>query len=370
MPKSLFRIYMKIPRIKKYQLSLLVGILIATSAFLLFNLTRLFKIYFSPTSMAHWEYRHKERGNKRLIDGIRVPQGEENPQLTAVNIDNHPDSWPNYGLAQASLVYEAPVEGQLTRFLALYAPASAAEIQKIGPVRSTRPYFVTLAEEYSAMLAHSGGSPAALKKIKSLQTADLIADLEESTWWGPKYYWRVYSRTAPHNLFTSLENLNNALIDWGLENKQPSYAPWIFEDEANSAPAQNENQSLTIKFAADQRYEVNYQYATSSGTYLRFQGGEKHIDALTKEQIAAANVIIQYIEPPRILDSQGRLAIQLTGTGEALVFSGGREIEARWNKKDELERTRFYALDGEEIKFKPGSIWIEIVPEDKTVTIN
>ena len=110
---------------------------------------------------------------RRVLDGVCVETEEQvNPRLVAVMIENHPDSRPQSGLYQASVVYEAPVEGNYSRFLAIFP--SGVEVKKAGPVRSVRPYYLDWVREYGDPLyMHVGGSPEALVKIDNFNINDL-----------------------------------------------------------------------------------------------------------------------------------------------------------------------------------------------------
>ena len=99
----------------------------------------------------------------RILDGVYLSDGESEKYPVAVMIDNKYEARPWSGLSYAGLVFEAPVEGGITRFLAVYS--SSREIKKIGPVRSIRPYYLDWASGYGALMAHIGGSPAALADI-------------------------------------------------------------------------------------------------------------------------------------------------------------------------------------------------------------
>ena len=136
----------------------------------------------------------------RWLDGILVPVNEVNAFPVAVVIDNDVLARPQAGLARASLVYEAPVEGGMTRYLAIF-PADI-DLEVIGPVRSARPYFVVWAEELRALFVHCGGSPEALARLK----ADTVYDLNE--FYNNAYFWREESdnRSAPHNVLISGTN--------------------------------------------------------------------------------------------------------------------------------------------------------------------
>ena len=73
----------------------------------------------------------------------------------AIIVENLPPARPQSGLSKAEIVYEVPTEAFISRFLALYISPYEEEI---GPVRSARPYFAYLAQEYDSILAHCGYS--------------------------------------------------------------------------------------------------------------------------------------------------------------------------------------------------------------------
>ena len=357
----------KINLMLKYQLIILVGIFIVLEGFLIYNFYYVINYvnnYVNNYQIS--EPTHQGDLIKRRIDGIQVDEGKENLFPVAVNIDNHFESWPNYGLSQASLVYEIPVEGSATRFLALYTPNidDREEISKIGPIRSTRPYFVELAKEYDALLAHSGGSPEALERIEELE----VSNLEEIAWWGPDYYWRVYSRLEPHNLFTSSQNLAQGVVDWELGESVPDYRAWKFNQDIELAEYTAANEILLDLSEADV-YDVSYKYSSSTKSYLRWQADEEHIDGLNNQQVGVNNLIVQYIPQKIILDFEGRIKLNLVGRGKAIIFRDGVKIEGSWKKLDYNSRTIFYNEQGDEIEFSPGNLWIEIVPGSREIIV-
>lgn len=359
-----------ISKILKYQLILLVGILVLAEGLLIYQLVNIYR-HDQPPAMTENNniinnINNKKKLISRRIDGLAVNDGQENLAPVAVIIDNHFNSRPNYGLSGASIVYETYVEGGATRFLAIYTPEKdRGQLAKIGPIRSTRPYFVELAKEYGALLAHSGGSAEGLKRIEELG----VSNLEEIAWWGPDYFWRVYSRAAPHNLFTSSDNLASGVADWQLKDKMPNYQAWQFNEqiETNNFPAANK---IKIKFSAAAVYDTAYEYSPTTQSYLRFQGDEKQIDALNNEQLAVQNVVIQFVPKEIVLDNEGRIKLNLIGQGNALIFRDGIIIKGSWQKSDFNSRTIFYNESGNEIEFKPGNIWIEILPGKREVAIS
>jgi len=121
---------------------------------------------------------------KRLIDGICVEYEKDvDPKLVAVMVENHVDARPQSGLSKARIVYEAPVEANYSRFMLIYPLGD--DIDKIGPVRSARPYYLDWLAEYdNIMYMHVGGSPDALDIISERGLFDL------NEFYRGWYYWR------------------------------------------------------------------------------------------------------------------------------------------------------------------------------------
>ncbi|MBT3949422.1 MAG: DUF3048 domain-containing protein [Candidatus Magasanikbacteria bacterium] len=290
---------------------------------------------------------------RRLLDGVCVESVDDiNPKLIAVMIENHTEARPQSGLVDASIVYEVPVEANYTRFLAIYP--EGIEIEKAGPVRSARPYFLDWVFEYGdPMYMHVGGSPDALRLIKQYD----IFDINEMTrgW----YFWRSADRYAPHNVYTSSELWNKAL-----ENYEDNYLIQEYEGFSfvTSAPEYVSTTTyadeVTISFLPPV-YEARWEFSSSTDKYTRFQMEGTHRD-LDGRKIKADTIIVQHVES-EILDNIGRIAIDTIGEGDVEVFYDGLVFIGTWKKEDRTSRTKFYNENGEEIKLKPGKIWIEVV---------
>src|SRR3989344_5063200 len=120
---------------------------------------------------------------RRLLDGRALLPGQTERKPLAIILENHVDARPVAGLEEASVVYETIVEGDITRFFALFD--YDVDINRIGPVRSLRPFFIELAEEYNPVLFHAGGSADALEQIKN----SLVYNINEISADGI-YFWR------------------------------------------------------------------------------------------------------------------------------------------------------------------------------------
>ena len=99
---------------------------------------------------------------------VEIFQG--NDRSIAVMIDNHKSAWPQAGLQKAYMVYEIIAEGGETRLMALF---KGVNLDKIGPVRSARHYFIDYAMENDAIFVHFGQSPQAESDLKKYNIADI-----------------------------------------------------------------------------------------------------------------------------------------------------------------------------------------------------
>lgn len=297
---------------------------------------------------------------RRQLDGVYVEEGEENIFPVSFMIDNHVDARKSHGLSKANLVYEAEVEGGITRFLAVYA--SGDEIDQIGPVRSARPYFVDWARELSSVYGHCGGSPEALVKI----IKDGIIDLNE--FYNADFFWRGKDKVAPHNIYTSSEKIDSFLNKKKLEDG--NYLAWQFKED-EGLENRPEVAEIKIDFAGD-AFRVGWVYKKEDNNYIRHMGGKVHKDQDGSE-IRAKNIAIQYVDAEEI-DSELRLRMDNVGDGKAFVCFDGFCEEAMWEKKSSAARTRFYykkdSGDKEEVLFNAGVTWVEVVRPEREVSFN
>ncbi|MFH1631419.1 MAG: DUF3048 domain-containing protein [bacterium] len=276
---------------------------------------------------------------------------DELPQVFGIMVENSADAWPLSGVDEAFLVIEAPVEGTIPRFIAFFMEGQ--ETEKIGPVRSARPYYLDWNDELGAVYGHVGGSPEALDLIKyEGETIDL------NQFWQSEYFYRQNGyRYAPHNVYTTGELLNESLDELDLDD--PDYGVWNFKDD--SPVAQQDVESLRIDWTGGSTYDVFWEYNPESNDYTRWQG--QYEMELDDDDTVVANNIVVVATDIKIIDWVGRRRIVTVGEGDALVAQDGEVYLARWEKDSRTDRLRFYTVDGFEISLNAGTTWIEIVED-------
>jgi len=295
----------------------------------------------------------------RRVDGVLVDsQAAADVVPVSVMIENSTTVRPQSGLSQARVVYETLAEGGVTRFVAMFLPNS--DIKKIGPVRSVRHYYLDWAEEYGGAFAHAGGSPLGLSQI----TRDQVPDLNGigNAW---RYFFRDRGLPAPHNLFTTGQQLDQAVADL----KYPTVATfesWMYDDVRTLSDGARSANVIDIGFSG-RAYAVRYDYNAETNTYLRFNGGVPHLDRSNDDQLRADNVIVQVVGVPGYLGEKGRIDIETIGTGKVYVFRNGGVIEGTWSKESSKARTKFLDANGQPIPLNRGVTWVAVTPSNQSV---
>lgn len=290
-----------------------------------------------------------------LLETLPEPPAPE-PDRTrplAVMIDNHPAARPQSGVARAEEVWEVLVEGGLTRLMAVYRSATAAEI---GPVRSARPYFLPLARGYDAVYVHVGGSDEALADLASGRLGlDDVNEFREGD-----AFRRDRSRSAPHNVYTSTAALRALAAGRG----------WSATTEAVDA-------SLRDAAAPSGAPALRLVLVHSSGgapTEFRFEDGayaltRKGVPAEDRDgtRIAPRTVVVLEMRTPKVRDPQGKglIGVETIGAGKALVFRDGVAVEATWKKTSAAEPLEVFDASGAEVAFAPGQVWYSMIAPEK-----
>lgn len=292
----------------------------------------------------------------RRIDGQPVLKSQQNVWPVAVMIDNLPAARPQAGLDKASVVYEALAEGGIPRFMAVFA---RYDVGLIGPVRSTRPYFVRYAAEYRAGLAHAGGSPDALIFLNSLRIPN-IEGLQGKT---ASTFFRV--GYGVHSLFTNGQRLSTALKTLHYDKKKPTYQPWMYVEQPPFAKRRAGKHGASVDLGAGRSYQIRYDYDRKRNVYSRSTGGIPHRDRLTRQQLVAKNVIFILVPKERVLDRKGRLDLKVLGKGRAILLQNGFASTIRWEKSAPYSRTVFRTSSGRPVQLVRGSTWITVIPAGK-----
>lgn len=290
---------------------------------------------------------------------VQIFQGNERP--FAVMIDNHKDAWPQAGLQKAYMIYEIVVEGGETRLMALF---KGADVDKIGPVRSARHYFIDYAMENDAIYAHFGQSPQAASDIKKYSINDINGISEDGS-----TFWRVKDKTAPHNAVTSMANLKKSAESkkFKTTSTEKSVLNYV-TDEVNLEDGES---AETITIPHSQLQTVKYEYDSENKVYKRYARGVAQKDWDTKDAITIKNVIITYCDNYTLTDTEnkGRQGLKNIGTFDGYYITNGKAIKIKCIKEARDSKTIYQDLQGNVIKVNDGNTFVNICPTDAEVTI-
>ena len=287
----------------------------------------------------------------------------------AVMIPNNRPAMPQYGLSRAGIIYEAPVEGRITRLMAVFEDFD--DLDRIGPVRSSRDYFIYVAMGYEAIYCNWGLARPYVEELInrpdyyniSMGVAGIHnpADDAFDRVKRPGYATEFTGYLMTDGLFAAVERLG---YDWNYDENH--VAPFLFAADGVTADYEDCEEAVLIypggvsesNSGGYGTYHPYFRYDADKRLYYRYQDGEEQIDEYNGEQLAVSNVVFQYCHG-EVRDDHDYLAFGVHGEGDAVVFTGGRAIRGTWSRYDgDFTPARFYDEAGDEIIFNQGKTWI------------
>jgi hypothetical protein len=299
------------------------------------------------------------------LTGLWVSESVAAARPVAVVYNNHHKALPQSGLAQASLYYEVIAEGNITRVVAVFNDLQSA---KIGPIRSTRHYFLDLALDYDAVFVHHGGSPQGYEAIRRLNVdhVDGMAD--------DKAFWRDPVRSKQpgmfeHSSYSDAQRIRDAIERYEYQPTLTRKHNLGFAFETTTLAQGLRAVNITVPFS--EGYTAFFSYDSKQKKYLKFHEDGPHIDEETEEQLAVTNLIVQHA-PIEIIagDDAGRRDVRLVGAGSGYLFTLGKTVPIEWEKKSHETPTRWSFPDGKPLTLNPGKTWICIVSPETELMIN
>ncbi|NBG89321.1 DUF3048 domain-containing protein [Isachenkonia alkalipeptolytica] len=283
--------------------------------------------------------------------------------VVGVMYDNNPNARPQAGLHDAEMIYEFYVEGNATRYLAFFL---MNDPEFMGPVRSARPYYIEKAMEYHAIYVHAGASSRVTEEIRSLgiQNVSLSGP-------GAGAFWRESHRRAPHNAYTSMDNIRSTAE--ALNYRETSdFAGYEFHQEKEALKSGQTAENFEVRYHSS--YRAEYHYNEEQQGYDRYYVDRRHYDENhtddEEKPIVAANVLVQIVPARQIPGtSSGILEMDTIGSGSGYYFTMGEVMEVQWEKSDKEDFTRYYDSEGEEIILNPGQTWIQVISREDILTV-
>lgn len=304
-------------------------------------------------------YTFEERTEKdgmirSYLTGEMVDTAIGNRRPVAVMMSNDKEALPQYGINRAGVVYEAPAEGGMNRYMAVLE--NYDDLDRIGSVRSCRTYYTYFAREFDAIYAHYGQSTFAkpyLANVDNINGLDAI---------GTVAYFRTKDRKSPHNAYTSGNRLNKAILQLGYsETYDSSYrGHYRFAKDGRKVTLEEKN-GVSDAYKVYPGYVLNkpwFEYHEDDGLYYRFQYGAPHKG--DEGQIKVKNIILQYCPSAHYATTE-YLNINVQDDSYGCYVTEGRSIPIKWSKDGEFGPTHYYDMENNEIILNQGKTWVCII---------
>lgn len=298
------------------------------------------------------------------LTGRPVTPDVASQRVLAVMVDDHPRARPQAGFNAAAVVWHAPAESGIPRYMLVFQDEIPG---LIGPVRSARQYFIAWAAEWQPLFAHVGGSPGAMQTLRDSGQGELVYDADEMRWAGT-YLWRTTDRERPHNTYTDGPRLRELAGVLGAGDA-PVRVPWQFGADV---PPESRPRGGSIYVPYPENF-VDYRYDPTTDRYLRsVEGASPQVDVADGRPVAPTNVVVLSV-PFRPLDDgqpeKGRLEADVVGSGSALIASHGRTVEGTWRKTGIAAPLELLDADGVPATLGVGQTFVQVVPTGTAVRV-
>lgn len=272
-----------------------------------------------------------------------------------VSIPNDNTARPHYNISKADVIYEMYVEGSITRLNAIYSDNMP---EKVGPVRSARRYMVNIADDFGSAFVHYGGPEYGefnlYPRLESSTVKYRLNGVRTSS-----HFSRDNARKAPNNAYVNLKEFAATITD-----EAPKVSPFRFSDNPSASDkAVNE---ITIEYSSSNK--VRYKYDNNTGSYARFIGDKKFVDAADNSQLMVQNVIIQETSVKHYDDYQHHIELGMVGSGKATFYINGKMINGTWTKESDTLATVYKDENGEVIRLSEGNTFVQMVTASVAIT--
>jgi hypothetical protein len=278
----------------------------------------------------------------------------------AVMINNIIVAQPQVGISHADWIYEIEAEGGITRMMALFTHIQ--DVPNMGSIRSLRPYYLSLALSYDAIMVHGGGSGDAYKDCETYG-ADHIDGVKDPAAYSAAYY-RDPSRGAhgtEHTLFLYGDKIAAYADQAGMRRTHSegySNGLSFSQDSAALCP----NDAANIKVTLNTSKSTSFTYHPETGKYTGFQYGGDYIDGATNEAVQFSNVLVLQAQMSVYNAKEGRIAAEIIGNGTGWFCTGGKWVAINWSRADVNSPYSYTTQDGTPITFTPGKTYCAIIP--------
>ncbi len=283
------------------------------------------------------------------LTGLFASEKDALARPLAFVLGNTDSALPQYGTGAADILIEAPCGDDTTKLMVI--TTKYKEISKIGGIREAMPYLGVLATAFNATLVHSGSDEAGKENVLSTAVS-------------PSAFYKESGRLSPHNIFTSVSRLENAMNILGISKDLPESVP-VFsfaEDKETISLSGKVATHLLVEYSPTQRTEFRYNPGT--GVYTRYQNGVAVSDSQSGDVLTCQNVLVLYCDST-LNENAGGSSLSLSlKNGSGVYATDGSYLSILWYLNDDGEII-FTREDGTALLMNPGVTHIELVKSSK-----
>jgi len=277
---------------------------------------------------------------------------------------------PAAGLSDADMVFEMPViTASITRLMGVYVCGNPDDV---GSMRSSRHDYIALAKGLDAIYVHWGGSHYAI----DLLNQGVIDDINCNNDGGKSAGQYCYRKEATGTMrgvdtgYAKFSKLLEGAKDFGYRLTN-NFVGYPHQAEA-AVDQRGKGGHLRVAFAGP--YAAEYDYDQASNTYERTWGNVADTDRNNGQRLAPKNIVVMIAQSEQIEGQYNNVQIgdpwyDATDTGEAYYYMNGQQYKGIWKKDKSKADSKlfFYDESGQEIKFVPGQVWVDILEPGQTL---
>ena len=293
------------------------------------------------------------------LTGELLDEEPANTRPYAVMINNIIYAQPQVGVGSADMIYEIPAEGGITRMMAIFSDLS--DLEAVGSIRSLRPYYLSVALSYDAIVIHGGGSEQAYSDVKTYNADnfDGVRDAKASS----AIFYRDSSRGqhgSEHTLFFHGTKVADLVQEYGFRTEHNSgYKTGLTFSDDTVSQCTGDAANIQVTFNTSKSTQFTYQ--SDSGKYTAVQYNDDYKDGATGEKVAFSNVLVLSAAMSTV-DSYGRLAVELTGSGDGYLACGGKYVPIKWSRSSINDCFTYTLADGTPLNLARGTTYVGVVP--------
>ncbi|MEA4911127.1 MAG: DUF3048 domain-containing protein [Oscillospiraceae bacterium] len=290
----------------------------------------------------------------------------------AIAINNIEDSWPQYGISSADVLYECETEGGITRIMGVFS--DIREIKQIGSVRSLRDQFLELLYPLDPIIVHIGMSQYARSAIVENNFKTVDGDVYKAI----KYFDETRYQTMPkwYCYFVSNDLVTKGVELAGVKTESTSILTSLF-NFSDGAVTPSEGGASRIYYEFSGATDCIFTYNSADGLYYKSQfasasypDGKAEKDALNDQQVAVKNVVLIYAPFSYTTDPDPLAQVDFSNGGSGYYFTNGQYQQITWQKGDYSSTLKLYDMSGNELSVNTGKTHIGVVNQDYADVLN